>query len=263
VADYDPEADAIGSYNDAVRAVGAQVKAGAPVPEFLLPATPAAKRGGLPAAPLDIKTEQAKAEAIIAYAARIKDWPLLEQAIDLKIEQQHEFVHDWWGKKVSGRHRPGRGGAEELSAERGLISAAEAERITGIAHQQVARWRKCLADEAKYRAQQLLAAYRKAGLEPEANHRAEGTGDNETGLFGHRRSSPFPLLLRRIDHGQRHCLLALGQVAALEIGRDDERGGVPQFRNENVTQSGVISGRYHDRCFVRGGAPRCGVYWAL
>lgn len=33
---YDPEVDAIGCYNDAVRAIGAKVKAGAPVPEFFL-----------------------------------------------------------------------------------------------------------------------------------------------------------------------------------------------------------------------------------
>lgn len=33
---YDPEADAIGSYYDAIRAIGAAVKAGAPVPAFML-----------------------------------------------------------------------------------------------------------------------------------------------------------------------------------------------------------------------------------
>jgi|HubBroStandDraft_4_1064222.scaffolds.fasta_scaffold942238_2 DnaJ-class molecular chaperone len=31
---YDAEADCIGSYNDAVRAIGARIKAGAPVPPF-------------------------------------------------------------------------------------------------------------------------------------------------------------------------------------------------------------------------------------
>ena len=33
---YDPEADAIASYNEAVREVGKRVKAGAPVPDFFL-----------------------------------------------------------------------------------------------------------------------------------------------------------------------------------------------------------------------------------
>ena len=37
---YNPEADAIGSYNDAVRAVGERVKAGEPVPEFFLSGKP-------------------------------------------------------------------------------------------------------------------------------------------------------------------------------------------------------------------------------
>lgn len=165
--------DSLESYNDAMRAIGEQVKAGAPVPAFLQ-----SQRSGLPAAPLGTKAAIAKAEALLQYAIKVKDWPLVEAAIDEKIAEQGKFVGDW-EEAVTVRHRPGRGGADELSAERGVISLAQAEASTGISHQQVSRWRKQLADAGKYRAQQLLAAYRKAGLEPDANHRAEGTGENE------------------------------------------------------------------------------------
>jgi phage N-6-adenine-methyltransferase len=157
--------DSLESYNEGMRAIGERVKAGAPVPAFLR-----SQRGGLPAVPLDIKVEQAKANAIIDFATKIKDWPLLEQAIDLKIEQQREFVR-WWDENVSVRESPGRGGVQKSVT----VSVTD----SGISKMQVLRWRKKLEDEVKYRAQQLLAAYRKAGLEPDANHRAEGTGENE------------------------------------------------------------------------------------
>ena len=128
---------------------------------------PAAVRGGLPADPRRIRTEQAKADAIIQYAARVKDWPLLEQAVDLKIEQQREFVQ-WWDETV---HRKG-GGPWLDNAEPRYLSLAEVQ--AEITQQQVSRWRKRLADEVKYREQQILAV--KAGLEPAKNFCAAGTG---------------------------------------------------------------------------------------
>jgi hypothetical protein len=39
-----------------------------------------------------MRDEQAKADAIIEYAKKVKDWPLLIEAIELKIAQQQEFV---------------------------------------------------------------------------------------------------------------------------------------------------------------------------
>ena len=45
------------------------------------------------------KVKQAKANAIIEFAARVKDWPLLTDAVDAKIEDQAEFVR-WWDEKV-------------------------------------------------------------------------------------------------------------------------------------------------------------------
>lgn len=134
-------------------------------------------RGGLPAVPLNIKVEFAKTESLLEYAIKVKDWPLIEDSIDKKIEEQCDFVGEW-DQVVGVRESPGRGGIKS-STELDSISMQQAERDTGISHVQVSRWRKQLKDPAKYLAQQLLAVYRKAGLEPLANHRAEGTGENE------------------------------------------------------------------------------------
>jgi hypothetical protein len=47
--------------------------------------------------------------------AMIGDWPLLEAAIDEKVEQQQEFV-GWWGRNVSVRLRPP--GGQSVNADR-------------------------------------------------------------------------------------------------------------------------------------------------
>lgn len=125
-----------------------------------------------------MRQEQAKANAIIDYGIELRDWPLVIAAIEAKIEQQREFTQ-WWTIRVTIRHRPGRGGAAELNAERGLISKSDAEERTGITQQQVSRWRNALSDADRYRDKQVNAARKKAGLEPLDNHRAEGTGENE------------------------------------------------------------------------------------
>lgn len=134
-------------------------------------------RGGLPADPRNVKVSQIGYDAVIEAAAIKSDWPTLFRAIDEKIHEQRQFVQ-WWEAAVSVRESPGRGGIKS-SADLGSISRAQAERDTGITHQVVSNWRKRLSDEDKYRQQQILAAFRKAGLEPPANHRAEGTGENE------------------------------------------------------------------------------------
>lgn len=131
---------------------------------------------GLPSKRLDAKTAQAKLDAIVQYAAKVQDWPLLVEAVDAKIEDQREFVQ-WWDDAV---HR--KGGERWLdSAERGYqgVAVTDLEAHTEITHQQVSRWRKSLRDAAKYRERLILAARRKADLAAAANHRAEGSGENE------------------------------------------------------------------------------------
>lgn len=121
----------------------------------------------------EFKSTQAKLDALIAYAAEVKDWPLLEEAIDAKLDQQSKFCA-WWEQTV--RRKGGERWVD--NAERGY-QVPDAERDTQITQQQVSRWNKSLESPDQYRERLRLAAYRKAGLEPEENHRAEGTGENE------------------------------------------------------------------------------------
>jgi len=59
------------------------------------------------------------------------------------------------------------------------LTVGEAYKLTGITKQQVSNWKKKLKDPARYRAELIAAEYKKAGLIPADNHRAQGTGDNE------------------------------------------------------------------------------------
>lgn len=45
--------------------------------------------------PQTAKLKASKTTAVIEHAQRVKDWPLLEQAVEAKIEEQAEFV-GWW-----------------------------------------------------------------------------------------------------------------------------------------------------------------------
>lgn len=131
--------------------------------------------------------------AVIECAQRIKDWPLLERAVEQKIEEQEEFIR-WWRDRVRGDGRPKKTGADP-----GQFSREDAEELTGITHQQVSKWAKRLKDREKYRAAKsnpaLLSGESNPALArdlPPAeclkinrkiwgnhNHRAQGTGENE------------------------------------------------------------------------------------
>jgi hypothetical protein len=75
----------------------------------------------------------AKLDAIIDYAKRLKDWPLLKQAIDDMLEKQREFV-DWWRDNLSAHH-----GRPEKCAPLRTLTLEQAENLTGITHQQVSK----------------------------------------------------------------------------------------------------------------------------
>lgn len=136
-------------------------------------------RRRLPSTPLDnIKTAQAKLDAIVQYAAKVQDWPLLVEAVDAKIEDQREFVQ-WWDEAVAGQGGDRRSRAFKVSDGETLISSDRATALTDIDKRQVSRWRKSLRDADKYRERLILAARRKADLAAAANHRAEGSGENE------------------------------------------------------------------------------------
>ena len=86
--------------------------------------------------PEETNVNQAKADAIIKYAAKVKDWPLLEDAVEQKIDDQIEFVR-WWDKTISPNNRP-----KITVADRRQLPAGDAEELTGITKQQVSKWRK-------------------------------------------------------------------------------------------------------------------------
>lgn len=101
----------------------------------------------VPFSPQFFKQDQLKTDAVIAFAAKIGDWPLVEDAADAKIADQIEFVR-WWDENV----RRNQGARTDLNADLRLsYSKDEAERATGITQQQVSRWRKHLRDVPIYR----------------------------------------------------------------------------------------------------------------
>lgn len=59
--------------------------------------------------PEEAKANDAKADALIAYARKVKDWPLLEQAVEAKMQNQAEFVK-WWDVNVRRDGRPEKNG---------------------------------------------------------------------------------------------------------------------------------------------------------
>jgi hypothetical protein len=82
------------------------------------------------------------------------------------------------------------GGDRSKNSERSTWSRAQAQKLTGILQQQVSRWKKRLGFDLvdaearagaaeRYRARIFAAARRAAELMAAANHRSEGTGDNE------------------------------------------------------------------------------------
>lgn len=126
------------------------------------------------ATPQNIALRQVMADGIIAVAAKAKDWPLLHEAVDIKIEDQREYLTDW-DRRVRGVGNPNL----PILTDHVRIGAAVLEAESGISQKQVSRWRKSLEDTEKYHAKMVLAACRAAGIEPPENHRAEGTGENE------------------------------------------------------------------------------------
>ncbi len=107
--------------------------------------------------PEEAKIRDAQADAVIAFATRVRDWPTLEAAVNQKMEDQTEFVR-WWGEKVT----PNRARKSVVADLGQQISVKQAEDHTGIKKQQVSRWVKRLEDIPRYRALLYDSAYRKA-----------------------------------------------------------------------------------------------------
>jgi len=120
--------------------------------------------------PQETLRHDAKADAVIEYAKRLKDWPALERAVDQKIEEQAEFVR-WWHEKVREK-----GQKSNSAVPRYFVT--DAEKLTGITHQQVSKWKKWVRQPDKYRMKLYGAAYKKA-MGDMSEHRTVGSGENE------------------------------------------------------------------------------------
>ena len=59
--------------------------------------------------PEEAKKRNAMAQAVIEYAKKVKDWPMLEAAVAEQMEDQAKLVR-WWGENVRSDGRPKKNG---------------------------------------------------------------------------------------------------------------------------------------------------------
>jgi hypothetical protein len=124
--------------------------------------------------PKRFHVRDAAADYTIEHAKRIKDWPALEQAVDLKIKEQQKFSA-WRETNIRDASRPTKNSDGTVR-----LSSAKITEITGVGEKQASRMRSKLADLESYRAYLLGSQYIAAFLEPAQNVRGTtGTGENE------------------------------------------------------------------------------------
>jgi len=122
--------------------------------------------------PRKARRRDAATAAEIVYAKRVRDWPLLRDAIKRKLDDQTKFV-SWWGKHV-------RGPGKVNSRRTGEIAVDAAEESTGISNQQVSKWKRRLKEPDKYEAMLYGDAYSRAMAETVTTTAAKWTGDPES-----------------------------------------------------------------------------------
>jgi ParB family chromosome partitioning protein len=112
-------------------------------------------------------------EKVIEAAAALERWDDLDKAIDILIECQGVIL-EWWDDHV----QPA-GQGRIVANHTTILTATDAADRIGADKTRVSRWRGAHKDLDTYRERVTLAARRKAELDVAANHRAEGTGENE------------------------------------------------------------------------------------
>ena len=118
--------------------------------------------------PRKTKVKLAKLDGVAEYAKKMQDWPLLEKAIDAKIQEQIDFCQ-WWAKKVTPRE-------SNPKAVTGLLPLSRSD--VNEWKMRVSRWTGYLKTIQPYRDRLLGAEYKAALLQPLDNYLA-GTGENE------------------------------------------------------------------------------------
>lgn len=112
--------------------------------------------------PKKAKANIAKANAVIEFAQDIRDWPLLERAVDEKIEEIDQFVK-WWKRHVTIRQSQGDNQHRSVATPPPTsIPADDATKQTGISKDQVKRWSNRLKEPEKFRVMLYYPAHRKA-----------------------------------------------------------------------------------------------------
>jgi hypothetical protein len=112
----------------------------------------------------------------IDHAKRLRDWRALEEAVDLKIEEQHKFVA-WRESTIRGVGQPQKNCDRTVTK----LSDQEVTDLSGITKKQAQRMAARLADPEKYRSYLLGAEYCNAAflVGPENVRGAGGTGEFE------------------------------------------------------------------------------------
>ena len=121
----------------------------------------AKRTAGLPTnfKPGEPKKADAKADAVIEYAKKVRDWPLLLEAVEQKMDELEELVR-WWKENV--RRKGGPMDTSDNSERNYRYSVEEAERLTGFTQVQISRIGKRLKDRNAFRLALFGAAYAKA-----------------------------------------------------------------------------------------------------
>lgn len=122
------------------------------------------------------REQRAILEAGIEYAAKVKRWDLLDDAVDQMIGLQEQLVA-WWDSFVSVNRGAGRGN-KKISDQKSF-SAEQARGITGITPVQVTRWRKRLAKPDAYHDQIVDRARRAAMAEEKEGQNVQQSMSNE------------------------------------------------------------------------------------
>lgn len=121
------------------------------------------------------REHRAMLAAGIEYAAKVKRWELLEDAVGQMIGFQEQLVA-WWEANVT--IRKGQEGAP-FRTRNGGVPADEAQEITGISPVQVSRWRKRLAKPEVYHDQIAERARRAAMAEEKEGQNVQQSMSSE------------------------------------------------------------------------------------
>jgi hypothetical protein len=102
-----------------------------------------------------VRQREIEGDVIIAFAKKTKDWPLLLEAVDQKIEHQQEWVA-WWDDNVRER------GERSNVSDPKHLTVEEVERRYEITKLMTFKWRARLRNLPKYRLRLYGPSYRAA-----------------------------------------------------------------------------------------------------